>query len=202
LFGQEYSTTPLSIASTRVQDGNSTFGELTVNPASPTKDVNYLTVMQVASGSSAVPAASAHIVSGDGQLEGSEVGNDVVMFAVNGAVSGGTSYSVTAASGVTLTHYVVDLTPNATYTLTGANQASAVASANGVLTFTTNGTGMAQTISLQAGTGATSEGVTSVQGSSAASQLPSAASSADDLILGSGDGVLDGLAGNSESPVV
>jgi hypothetical protein len=194
LFGQEYSTTPLTIASTAVQDGNSTFGELTVNPASPTKDINYLTVMQVADGLSATPATTTHIVSGDGQLEGSEVGNDVVMFAVDGSVSDGTSYTVTASAGTTLTHYVVGLTPGATYTLVGANQTSAVASTNGVLTFSTTGTGSAQTIILQPVVGAGSDDISSETSQSSQSANDSqAGSSADQTVLSSGGSVLDGI---------
>jgi hypothetical protein len=63
-------------------------------------------------------------------------------------MSAATSYDVTAGAGQTVTHYVSDLTPGATYTLAGANQASAIASAEGVLTFTSTGTGSAQTITL------------------------------------------------------
>jgi hypothetical protein len=55
-------------------------------------------------------------------------------------VTAPTSYTFTAPSGTT-THYVCDLTASHTYTLAGANQGTATASAGGVLTFTTTGSG-------------------------------------------------------------
>jgi len=66
-------------------------------------------------------------------------GDTVVLFGKDGPVAGGTGYAVTAANGVVLTHYLTDMAPGATYTLTGANQATATASPQGVLTFTTTG---------------------------------------------------------------
>ena len=45
------------------------------------------------------------------------------------------SYQFTAASGQTTTNYLSDMTPGATYTLTGANQSTAVADSQGVLIY-------------------------------------------------------------------
>jgi hypothetical protein len=104
--------------------------------------------MQVASSGVAAMDSSTHVESGDGKLEGVQIGSYVVLFGKNGAVSGGTSYQVTAGSGQALTHYLSDMTPGATYSLTGANQGTATADAQGVVTFTTTGTGAAQSVTL------------------------------------------------------
>jgi hypothetical protein len=88
------------------------------------------------------------VASADGKVEGALMGTQVVLFGREGAVTGSTSYSVTAAVGSIVTHHVTDLVPSATYQLEGANQTSATASAQGVLTFTTSGTGAAQMIVL------------------------------------------------------
>ena len=88
------------------------------------------------------------MASGDGKVEGVQLGAYAVLFGTHGTVAGGTSYQVTSGAGQALTHYISDLVPGVAYTLSGANVASATANTHGVLTFTTTGTGAAQTVTL------------------------------------------------------
>jgi hypothetical protein len=89
-----------------------------------------------------------HIESADQKIEGVQIGAYVVLFGRNGSVSGGTSYAYSAATGAITTHYISDLSPGTTYALTGADEASATASAQGVLSFTSTGTGVSAVISV------------------------------------------------------
>lgn len=153
LFGQTYSDVPLTTVETAVNDNGSTIQQIQTTNSSPTATVDYVTALQVASSAVASMDSSTHVESNDGQLEGVEIGPSggpgyIVLFGKNGQVNGGTSYQFTAASGQTTTNYLSDMTPGATYTLTGANQGSATADSQGVLTFTTTGTGTAQTVTL------------------------------------------------------
>ena len=151
LFGQTYSDVPLTTTEVPVIYDGTTVQEIQTNNTSPTASVRYVTAMQVASSAIASMDTSTHVESGDGKVEGTQIGSYVVLFGKNGSVSGGTSYQVTAGAGQSLTHYLTDMTPGATYTLTGANQGSVTADAQGVLSFTTTGTGSAQTVTLSAG---------------------------------------------------
>lgn len=153
LFGQTYSDAALSTVNQTLTLSGKTIHEVQTTNSSPLSTVDYVTVMQVTSSGVAAMDTSTHVESGDGKLEGVQIGPStgpgyVVLFGKSGTVSGGTSYQVTADSGQTLTHYLSDMTPGATYTLTGVTQATAVADAQGVLTFTTTGTGAPQTITL------------------------------------------------------
>jgi len=148
LFGQTFSGTPLTTASAPADIYGSAVPRVTTNPASPTASVRYATVLQTAASGTAAMVASARVASGDGKVEGVRAGDTVVLFGKDGPVAGGTGYAVTAANGVVLTHYLTDMAPGATYALAGADQATATASPQGVLTFTTTGTGGTQTVTI------------------------------------------------------
>lgn len=153
LFGHTFSDASLKTAVEEVQVGDGKLWQVTTKNEAPTCSVRYVTAMQVASSAVATMDTATHVVSGDGKLEGVQMGPStgsgyVVLFGKKGAVSGGISYQVTVAPGQTLTHYLTDVAPGTMYTLTGANQGSATADAQGVVTFTTTGTGSAQTVGL------------------------------------------------------
>jgi hypothetical protein len=148
LFGKTYSSQALTTSTQTVTQNGVAFRQITTNNAAPTASVGYVTALQTAASATAAMDTSSRVASGDGKVEGVQIGAYAVLFGTHGAVAGGTSYPVTAAAGQTLTHYVSDLVPGATYTLTGANQASATANAQGVLTFDSSGTGAAQTVTL------------------------------------------------------
>ncbi len=105
--------------------------------------------MQTASSSTIAMDASTHVTSADGQLDGVQIGNDVVLFGRNGLVSGTISYSFRAALGQIVTQYISDTIPGKTYALTGADQTTAIADSHGVLRFTSKGTGSPKLITLK-----------------------------------------------------
>jgi hypothetical protein len=154
LFGKTYSTRKL----------RSTFGaDETVNrvkvrrfysnPADEgeSAEVRYVSVIRVAPAATASMESGEHVVGGDGKLEGARLGDSVVMFARAGAVGGTTSYQVAAPEGRTVTHHVTGLPPGAGVTVKGATPATVTASAAGVASFQTTGTGTAQGVELNAG---------------------------------------------------
>ncbi len=71
----------------------------------------------------------------------------VMMFSKDGNAQSSATYQITAGNGVTVTHLLVDMAPGS-HALTGAVEASATASAQGVMSFTSTGTGSAQTITV------------------------------------------------------
>ena len=148
LFGKTYSSNALATSTQTLTQNGESFNQITTNNAAPTASVGYVTAMQTAASSAGAMDASARIASGDGKVEGVLMGQYAVLFGTHGAFSGGTSYQLTAAAGQTITHYVSDLAPGTTYTLTGASQATATANAQGVLQFSATGTGTAQTVTL------------------------------------------------------
>jgi hypothetical protein len=148
LFAKTYSSEPLTTATQTLSLAGTSFKQITTNNSNPIAGLSYVTAMQTAPSSTAAMDASQRVASGDGKVEGARLGNYAILFGRHGAVSGGTSYAVTAGAGQAVTHYVSDLAPGVTYVLTGADQASAAANAQGVLTFTSTGTGTAQTVTL------------------------------------------------------
>jgi hypothetical protein len=148
LFGRTYSAQALTTSTQTLTQNGDSFNQITTNNSSPTAAVNYITAMQTAASSAVAMDASQRVASADGKVEGVQMGAFAVLFGRDGAVSGGTSYQVTAAAGQTVTHYLSDMTPGATYTLAGAVQTTATANVQGVLTFTSSGTGSAQTFTL------------------------------------------------------
>jgi hypothetical protein len=119
-----------------------TAGPTTRNAAT----VRYRSGYQVSPSSVVSPDAMADVPSTDGKSEGVRVGATVVIFGVTGAVVSPTSYTYTAPGG-TLTHYVTDLTPSTSYTLSGAASGTPTSTAAGVITFTTTGSG-SQTVTV------------------------------------------------------
>lgn len=147
LFGATFSSLPITTTQQPVTVGSATLQQVAVNNSSPTSSIRYVTAMQVTSSSASAMDTASRIMSVASKLEGVQMGSYVVMFGRNGTISGGDSYNITAPNGATITHYITDL-PSGSYSLTGANQASAVTTSEGVLTFTTTGTGSAQTVTV------------------------------------------------------
>jgi hypothetical protein len=147
ILGQTYSDVPITTDAKTVRVNGVNVRQIITNNTSPTASVDYVTALQVAPRTTEAEVSSSHIESKVGSAEGVQMGDFIVLFGKHGPVTGEISYSFTAAADAIVTHYVTDLIPGHTYALTGANQASAATSTNGVLTFTTNGTGANQTVS-------------------------------------------------------
>jgi hypothetical protein len=109
-----------------------------------------LTVFQSAPSSTVTMDASARVTSADGQLDGVLIGGFLGLFGTAPPVSftSAVSYTFTVTSGLTVRHVVANVPASRSCTLSGAATGTVSASANGVLTFTTTGTGAAQTVTI------------------------------------------------------
>jgi hypothetical protein len=151
LFGRTFSNRPLESGFGPVETLNRVnLRRFYSNPAdgAASDTVRYVTALQVAPAATVSMDAGTHVVSGDGKLEGVHLGNCVTLFARMGPVEGAISYQVTAAEGVTLTHHVTGVPPGSAVAIQGAMARSAVASAAGVVSFQTPGTGRPHTVRL------------------------------------------------------
>jgi hypothetical protein len=140
LFGQTFSTTPLTLTVQGTQSGNATIQQLEIQNTSPTAHVNYLTAFQVAPSSTATMDATEHVLTTDGRMEGTQVGNQLVLFGVAaGAVSLTTpvTYSLSGTSSVS--NLLVDLQASGVYQVKvdGTLLGNVTASSQGTISFTT-----------------------------------------------------------------
>jgi len=104
LFGQTFSRVPLTTTVAPVQVGSATVQELITQNASPTASVRYVTAFQTAPFTTATMDATTHVLTTDSRMEGTQIGNQLVLFGY--------------AAGT------VDLTTPVTYALTGTNSVS------------------------------------------------------------------------------
>ncbi len=112
---------------------------------------HYRTKFHLGPSSLAAMDAAADIPSIDGKVYGSRIGNVVAITAITaGSITAGVnpSYAYTGVNGQTIRHVVADLVPGHAYTLGGVASGTATASAAGVATFTTTGSGGSQTVTL------------------------------------------------------
>jgi hypothetical protein len=149
LFGQSYSAVPLTTALVPVTLGKKTFDQVITQNASPTASVRYVTVFQIAPSTTSVPTASQHVLSGDGRLEGVEIGGQVVLFGRDGDVDLSTPSSYTISGSGPVSQLVTNLQAGGVYQVTADGQvvATVTASAQGTINFTASPNGT-QTIQL------------------------------------------------------
>jgi PKD repeat protein len=151
LFGQTFSTVPLTTTVTPVSVGGATVQEVWTQNASPTASVQYVTAFQVASATTAAMVSTQQVVSSDGRMQGVQAGNQVVLFGVHGAVSPTAPVTYQVNGSGSLSHLLVDLQAGQHYQVTanGGLVATLTASAQGTLSFTTTAAG-SQTITVTA----------------------------------------------------
>jgi hypothetical protein len=144
LFGQTFSTAPIATTLTTVTVNNVTVPEVQTQNTNTTASVNYVTAFQVGTSTTPSMAPTTHIVSSTGSMEGTQIGNNVVLFGYSGPVTGNSPTTYTFNGSGPTTHTLVDLVPGQQYQIkvNGSVLTTATASAAGVLTFTTTTTGM------------------------------------------------------------
>jgi hypothetical protein len=147
LFGQTFSSVPLTTTLATVTVGNADVSELVTQNALPTASVRYVTALQIAPSTTPAMVSTLPVVSTDARLEGVQMGGQVVLFGRNGDVDLTTpvTYLVTATGSVQ--HLLTNLQAGKTYqvTVNGIPAATLAASAQGTITFSTSGVGV-QTI--------------------------------------------------------
>jgi hypothetical protein len=150
LFGQTFSTTPLTTTVAPVNVNGATIQELDTQPSSQTAKVRYVTAFQVASTGTSTMVSTQQIVSADSRMQGVEMGNQVVLFGSNGDVDLTTPVSYTITGNGAVQQLLTNLSPGKTYQVTsgGSVLATVTASSAGAISFTTTVSG-SQTIQVQ-----------------------------------------------------
>lgn len=141
LFGQTFSTQPLTTTTQPVTLWHGTVQQLATKNTNPIAKVRYVTAMQTAASSTTSMVATQQVLSTDSRMEGVQMGNEVVLFGVDGAVSAATpiNYSITGSGSVN--HLLTDMQPGRSYQLSvnGVAAGSVTASSQGALSFSTAG---------------------------------------------------------------
>jgi hypothetical protein len=151
LFGQTYSTLPLTTTEAPVSIGGTTVQEIITQNATTSASVRYVTGFQVAPSTTSSMVSSQHVLSADQRMEGMQMGNNVVLFGRNGDVdlTAPVSYQFTGSGADQ--HLLTNLAPGKNYQVTigGVVVATVTASSQGTITFSTSVTGV-QTVTVQA----------------------------------------------------
>jgi hypothetical protein len=140
LFGQAFSTTPLTLTVHGTQAGSATIQQLEIQNASPTAGVNYLTAFQVAPSTTASMDATEHVLTTDGRMEGTQMGTQLVLFGVAaGTVDLTTSVTYSLSGSSSVSNLLVDLKAGGVYQVVadGTNLGNVTASSQGTISFTT-----------------------------------------------------------------
>jgi hypothetical protein len=152
LFGQTFSTTPLTTTLAEVQVGATLsphVQRLITQPTVATTSVRYVTALQVAPSSTTTMDATTSILSTDGRLEGVQMGNQVVLFGRNGDLDPATPVTYAVNATGPLQHLLTNLRAGLSYLVqvNGTPLTTVTASAQGTLSFRTSGAGN-QTITI------------------------------------------------------
>lgn len=143
LFGRILSSSPLDTSMERiVVAGDPTAGtyRVTSRNTNTSPDVSFITAFQASDSARQSMDATVAVASDDGRMEGVLVGDRLVMFGRNGNPDPATplSYEVNPGNSP-IGHLLVNLQPGRAFQIVGdgLSLGTAVASANGVLSFTT-----------------------------------------------------------------
>jgi hypothetical protein len=143
LFGQTFSSQPITTTAQPVTDGTATVYRVATNNAAPSQKVRYITALQTAPSTTASMVATQQVTSTDGRMEGVQMANQVVLFGTDGAVSPASGITYNATGSASLSHLLTDLQPGRAYqvTVNGSPVGTLAASNQGTLSFTTTTTG-------------------------------------------------------------
>jgi hypothetical protein len=115
LFGQTFSTLPLSAAVTAAKAYGKYVQQLNIQTAQPAEAVRYATALQTAPAATRGMDPVRHVVSLDRAMEGVRLGNQLVLFGVDGDLKPGTSVRYEASGDAGLHHLLVNLRPGQKY---------------------------------------------------------------------------------------
>jgi hypothetical protein len=140
LFGQTFSTVPLTTTEGPVQVGNATVQELRTQNSSATASVRYVTAFETASSTTTSPDPTEHLLTTDGRMEGTQIGNQLVLFGVAaGTVDLTTPVTYSLSGGNSVGNLLVDLQAGGIYQVKvdGTILGNVTASSQGTISFTT-----------------------------------------------------------------
>jgi hypothetical protein len=139
LFGQTFSTAPIATNLVPTTVNGVTVQQLQTQNTNISANVNYLTAFQIGTTANSSMATTTHILSTNKAMEGTQIGNNVVMFGYSGQVAGANPATYTFTGMGPVQHTIVDLVPGQTYQVkvNGSLLTSVTASPSGVITFNT-----------------------------------------------------------------
>ncbi len=140
LFGQTFSKIPLTTTVTPIQVAGVTVQQLINQNTSPTANVNYVTAFQVAPSTTATMDPTEHILTTDGRMEGTQMGNQLVLFGyAAGTVDLTSSITYSPSGSGSVSNLLVDLQAGGMYQIeaNGTNLGTVTASSQGTISFTT-----------------------------------------------------------------
>jgi hypothetical protein len=140
LFGETFSTVPLTTTTYSVNDNGATVYRVATNNTNPILGVRYVTALETAPSTTGSMASSQQIASTDGRMQGVEIGGNVVLFGTNGPLSpfsGSITYTISSATAIS--HLLTDLQPGQQYVVqaNGVVVGTFTSSTQGTLSFTT-----------------------------------------------------------------
>src|SRR5262249_3350110 len=142
-FGQTFSTAPIASTLVPVKVNGVTVQELQTQNTNISATANYVTAFQIGTTATSSMGATTHIVSSNGAMEARQEGNNVVVFGYGGQVTGSSPATCSFSGSSSTQHTVVDLVAGQSYQVkvNGSQLTTVTASAGGVITFTTTGSG-------------------------------------------------------------
>jgi hypothetical protein len=139
LFGQTFSTVPLTTTVTPTNVGGKTVQLLDTQNASPTASVRYVTAFQVAPSTTTQMVSTQQIVSTDSRMQGVQMGNQVVLFGTNGSVDLTTPVTYQISGSGAVQQMLTNLSPGHIYQVQadGTAVTTVTADSAGTISFST-----------------------------------------------------------------
>jgi hypothetical protein len=140
LFGETFSTVPLTTKTYSVNDAGATVYRVATNNTNQALNVQYVTALETAPSTTGTMASTQQVVSTDGRMQGVEIGGNLVLFGTNGPLSPFTgSITYTISSATAISHLLTNLQPGQQYVVraNGVVIGTFTSSAQGTLSFTT-----------------------------------------------------------------
>lgn len=152
LFGQTFSTVLLTTETAKVKVENKYVHQVRTKNEKPITSLRYVTAFQVARKTDREMTATRHLLSADSLMEGTQIGDQVVLFGRDGPIAAGKSIRYEVDGKDAVQHMLVDLAPEKSYQIKSSGQVleAKKASSQGTLAFTTPAKGP-QTIEVTGG---------------------------------------------------
>jgi hypothetical protein len=115
LFGKTFASVPLTSSAAPTKVGEATVHQLRTHAEKPQKSVHFVSVFQVAAGTVPSMAPAQHLTDAGSQMEGAQIGDEIVLFGRTGQVGANAVVRFKASGKAALRHIMVDLRPGRAY---------------------------------------------------------------------------------------
>jgi hypothetical protein len=143
LFGQTFSSTPLTTTHAAVKIGDATVQQVITQSTIPTERVHLVSVLQVTPSKASSGDGARHVTSIGSLLEGVQVGDRVVLFGRDGEVPVGKAITYEVSTAKSCRHLLTDLPRERKYQVKvgGTVRETTTTSNQGTLSFAASGNG-------------------------------------------------------------